>query len=160
MKLYEIDERILSIVKDGDDLVDMETGEIIDPEEFEALQMAQTEKVEGLLLCYKSLMSDAAAIKAEEKSLKARRESKEKRAASIKEFIETRLNGEKFETPRVKTAYRKTKSVEVEDMETLPDVFKRFFAPEPDKVAIKEALGRGIVVPGAHLVEKTSMTIK
>lgn len=160
MKLYEIDERILSIIKDGDDLVDMETGEIIDPAEFEALQMEQTAKVEGMLLCYKNLMSDVNALKAEEKTLKSRRESKEKRAASIKAFIETRLNGEKFETPRVKTAYRKTKSAVVDDMKTLPNAFKRFFDPEPDKVAIKEAINRGIVVPGAHLVEKTSMTIK
>lgn len=56
--LYEINEEILSCV-------DMETGEIIDAEKLGRLQMAFDDKVEGIALWIKNLLSDAAAIKEE-----------------------------------------------------------------------------------------------
>lgn len=68
--LYEINEQILSCV-------DMETGEIIDADKLQDLQLAFDEKVEGIACWIKNLLSDAAAIKAEKDALAEREESNE-----------------------------------------------------------------------------------
>lgn len=60
--LYEIDEEILNCV-------DMETGEIIDVERLGQLQLAREDKVEGIALWIKNLLSDVDAIKSEEEKL-------------------------------------------------------------------------------------------
>lgn len=160
MKLYEIDAQLLAIIRDGDDLVDMETGELIEEEDFEALQMARQDKLEGLCLYWKDLVAEAAAIKTEEKALADRRRAKENRAERLKAFLQQKLAGEKLETPRAKVSWRKTQAVRITDAAKLPDALMRHPEPEPDKVAIKDALKRGIVVPGAEMVDRQSMTIK
>ena len=56
MKLYEINEQIL-------DCIDSETGEVIDPEKLNNLQIAKDEKLENLALWYKDLLAEANALK-------------------------------------------------------------------------------------------------
>lgn len=117
--LYEINEEILSCV-------DMETGEIIDAEKLGRLQMAFDDKVEGIALWIKNLLSDAAAIKEEKDKLAERQRVCENKAKNLKEYLSGFLGGEKFKTPRVAISYRKSKSVDVQDMETI--VLLRFLA--------------------------------
>ena len=63
--LYEIDAGILSCI-------DVETGEVLDPEKLEALQMEREEKIESVALWYKNLCSDAEAYKAEKQAFASR----------------------------------------------------------------------------------------
>lgn len=161
MKLYEIDEAILN-------LVDPETGEILDYEAFEELKMAREEKVEGMALWAKNLDAEAKAIKAEEDALKARRQSLEKKSESLKGYLREILGGNKFSTPRVACTFRKTKSLEIPDeaafiqamQESMHYGFLRYKAPEINKTEITNAIKAGQEVPGAILVEKLSMSIK
>ena len=58
MNIYQIDQEILN-------LVDPETGEIMDWEAFDALQMAREAKIENVACWYKNLVAEAAAIRQE-----------------------------------------------------------------------------------------------
>ena len=161
MKLYEIDEAIMS-------LVDQETGEILDYEAFVELKMAREEKIEGMALWCKNLDAEAKAIRAEEVSLAERRKALESKAKSLREYLSELLGGEKFTTARVACTFRKAKSVEILDedafiqtmQESMRYEFLRYKAPEINKTEITNALKAGQEVPGALLVEKLSMSIK
>ena len=65
MKLYEIDNAIL-------DCIDLETGEVIDTERLDALNMERDAKVENVACWIKDLMAEANAIKVEKLALAQR----------------------------------------------------------------------------------------
>ncbi len=153
MTLYEIDEQIMNCV-------DEETGEIIDPDKLAALQMEFSDKVEGIALWIKNLLSDADQIRAEEKKLADRRKVCENKAQNLKDYLSGYLAGEKFKTPKVAISYRKSESVNVPDVWEVPEDFLKYKDPEPDKTAIKAALKAGREVKGAELVTKQNMLIK
>lgn len=151
--LYEINEEILSCV-------DMETGEIIDAEKLGQLQMAFDDKVEGIALWIKNLLSDAAAIKEEKDKLAERQRVCENKAKNLKEYLSGFLGGEKFKTPRVAISYRKSKSVDVKDIAALPKEYLKYSEPTANKTEIKKAIEAGTDVPGCVLVESQNIQIK
>lgn len=151
--LYEINEEILNCV-------DTETGEIIDPEKLSRLQMDFDDKVEGIALWIKDLLSDAAAIKAEKDKLADRQRVCENKAKNLKEYLSGFLAGQKFCTPRVAISYRKSESVSVSDVGKIPKEYLKYKEPEPDKTKIKNALKIGENIPGAELIENQNILIK
>ena len=152
MKLYEINEAILACV-------DPETGEA-DTEKLDELMLMREEKLENLALWVKDLKAEADAIKAEEKALAERRQAKERKAESIKKYLEKELAGQKFETSRAICSFRKSQKVEISDITKIPDDYLKYSLPTADKVAIKAAIKDGLTVEGAELVDSISMTIK
>lgn len=158
MTLYEINEQIKNALDYG---CDPETGEIIDDSSLQALQIAWDEKIENICLYIKELRAEETALKNEEDALKARREGKKKRAESLSRYLQNMLAGQKFNSPKTEVSYRKTQAVTIDDADAIPHDFMRFkTTSEPNKTAIKEAIKAGGVVPGAHLEERQSMTIK
>lgn len=153
MKLYEIDEAILSCI-------DTETGEILDADKLNALQIEREEKLENVALWIKNLKSDAEALKAEKQAFADRQKAAENKAESLKKWLTEALAGEKFKTTRVAVSFRKTKSVQVEDIWKLDDSFVKYAEPTPDKAAIKKAIEAGQEVAGATLVENVSCSVK
>lgn len=151
--LYEINEEILSCV-------DMETGEIIDMDKLQELQMKFDDKVEGIALWVKNLLSEAAAIKAEKDKLAERQKACENKAKSLKEYLAKFLSGQEFKTARVSISYRKSDSAEVEDANVLPEEFLKFAEPEVRKADLKKALKEGVEIEGATLVEHQNIQIK
>lgn len=151
--LYEIDEKILNCV-------DMETGEIIDVERLGQLQLAREDKVEGIALWIKNLLSDVDAIKSEEEKLAQRRKANENKAKNLKEYLSKFLNGQKFKTPKVSISYRKSESVEVTDLSKLDDDYLKFAEPTVDKTKVKKALKAGTVLQGVSLVENQNIQIR
>ena len=151
--LYEINNEIL-------DCIDTETGEIIDFEKIEKLKLEKNEKIEKLALWYKNLISDVEAFKKEEDNLKARRKATENKAESIKKYLDFILGGLRFSTSKVNITYRKSESVEIEDVFKIDDSFLKYSEPVPDKKAIKEAIQAGITFEGVNLVEKQNIQIK
>ena len=81
MNLYEIDAAITA-------LVDPETGEISDFTKLEELSMARDQKLENVACWYKNLMAEAKAIRDEEKVLAERRQSAERKAESLKRYLD------------------------------------------------------------------------
>lgn len=151
--LYEIDEEILNCV-------DMETGEIIDVERLGQLQLDREDKVEGIALWIKNLLSDADAIKSEEEKLAQRRKANENKAKNLKEYLSKFLNGQKFKTPKVSISYRKSESVEVTDISKLDDDYLKFAEPTVDKTKVKKALKAGTALQGVSLVENQNIQIR
>ena len=158
MKLYEIDEAILNCI-------DMETGEVIDMDALEALQMERDEKIENVACWIKDLKAEAEAIKAEKMVLAARQKAAESRAESLKKWLAYALDGQKFKTARCAVSFRSSESVEVseEGLESLMnghDDLLTYKTPEPNKAAIKQAIKDGLNVPGVQLVQNISTIIK
>lgn len=151
--LYEIDAQIMACV-------DFETGEIIDEEKLQALQLEFNQKVEGIALWIKNLLAEAKMIKEEKDSLAARQKTCENKAESLKKYLSSALDGEKFKTAKVSISYRKSESVEIEDISLLDDNYLKFKEPEADKTKIKEALKNGVELQGVTLVEKNNIQIK
>jgi NAD-specific glutamate dehydrogenase len=160
--LYEINQDIL-------DCVDLETGEILDTEKLDALQMERERKLEGVALWVKDLKAEAAAVKEEADKLTARKKALDNKIEGLKNWLLFALGGEKLSTARCKVYQTHSQRVAVEDegklisfLQTLnePDKFLRFKDPELKRDEIKKALKDGTIIPGASLEETESVVIK
>lgn len=160
-KLYEIENDLANIIEIGADrYVDGETGEIIDKETFDALQMEWSDKVEGVALGYKNESAEADAIKQEIEALTERMNRHKKKAEGYKAFLNMVLAGKKFETSKCLVKPTKSKSVEWNgNTEGLED-YMIPQEPKFDKASARKDLLAGKVVPNCVLVEKTSVSIK
>lgn len=161
MKIYEIDQMIES-------LIDPETGELMDFEAFEQLQMERDSKIEGMALWYKEMAATSRAIREEELELAKRRRTLEKRADGLKDYIGRLCGGEKFQTTRCVVSFRKTTRVEIYDESAVVEYAQRncwddvlkYAAPTVAKDELTRLLKDGYEVPGADLVTGQSTTIK
>ena len=163
MTLYEVDQLIANCVKVSDkEAVDTETGEVVDIDYLEHLQIESDVKKTNLIKFYLNLISDAESLDAEAKKFSKRAKAAKNKAEQIKSYLAFLQNGDKYKSPDGlhQITFRKTKSVEVTDIKALADVYLRFKDPEPNKEVIKEALNSGVDVKGAVLVEKLSPSIK
>ena len=160
--LYEIDQEIL-------DCVDEETGEILDTEKLDALQMEREAKLEGVALWVKDMKAEAAAAKEEADKLTARRKALENRMESVKAWLLQALNGEKLKTARCSVYQTHSQRVVIDDEKALIDMFMtspfgekflRMKDPEIDKTALKDSMKHGYEYEFAHLEETESVVIK
>ena len=160
--LYDIDQDIL-------DCVDQDTGEILDTEKLDALQMEREAKLEGVALWVKDLKAESAAVKEEADKLNARKKALDNKIESIKTWLLHALDGEKLKTPRCNVYQTHNQRVAVADeaklisfLQTLeePEKFLRFKDPELKRDEIKKALKDGTIIPGASLEESESVVIK
>lgn len=160
--IFEIDADILSCI-------DTETGEILDLNKLEELNMERNKKIENVALYIKQLYGEAELIRAEEKALAERRKKKEKRAEGFASWLKQTLNSAEFETAKVAVSFRKSTVCEItgdaiEIIEALEkngyDDCVKYGAPELKKESIKKLLCQGVFIPGAELVEKQNMQIK
>lgn len=152
--LYEIDTQIL-------ECVDTETGEIVDEAGFDSLRMYRDQKLEGIALWYKNLLSEAEQYK-NEKNLFADKEKRAKNTAdSLKNYLDTALKGSKFSTVKVDISYRKSTSVDVLDIDKLPEEYRKSVTTiSADKVELAKMLKTGVVIDGAELIENSNIQIK
>ena len=159
MTIYEIDNEIMSCI-------DMETGEVIDTDKLNELQMERDAKIENVACWIKELKAEAEAIKNEKQALADRQRVAENKAESLKNWLAYALNGEKFKTAKCSISYRNSESVEVteEGLEALMrdhEDLLTYKTPEPNKKAIKDAIKNdGLTVAGVQLVQKTSTIVK
>ena len=152
--LYEINQDIL-------DCVDLETGEILDVEGLEALQMEREQKLENIACFIKNLDSDAAAFAAEEKAFAERRKAAERKADSLREYLTQALQGEKFSTSRCAVSFRVSEAVEITEEILVPYAYmteKRTW--QPNKTAIKTALKAGEEIDGCQLVKRYNINVR
>lgn len=163
MTLYDINSAIEAAVTAMLNSANEETGEVDAAcvEQLEALQVQREEKLDNIGAYIKNLLAEAKMLKEEEAALKARREAKERKAESLKNYLATALDGEKFESARVACSWRKSEAVAVDDIELLPDEYKvEKTTYTADKAKIKEALKAGAEVRGAWLETKNNLQIK
>ena len=155
MTLYEINQAIL-------DTVDQETGEIIDLDRLNALEMERDTKISNVACWIKDLKAEAEAIKAEKQALDKRQKAAENKAERLKEWLSGILQGEKFKDSRCSISYRKSERVDFSDsfdLSTLPDSMKKVTI-EPRKTEIKDYLKTGATIEGVELVESSNIQIR
>ena len=151
--LYEIGKVIL-------ECINFETGEIDDVEKLEALDIERSKKIENTALYIKNKLSEAAAYKAEKDSFAQREKAAKNEAERLKRYLDSSLQGEKFQSTKAVISYRKSVVVECEDIEKVDKLFLRFEDPKLDKSAVKDAIKGGQEVAGCSLVEKQNIQIK
>jgi Siphovirus Gp157. len=157
MTIYEIDEALLS-------LVDGETGELLDFEEFERLSMERDKKIEGMGCWVKELRAEKKAIEDEIQNLKKRAERADKKAESLLKYLGQILNGSTFKSTKVAMSYRTSKGTVVTDEDALrnthPELMRHTESWKPDLTAIKDYINENGEVPFAHIEERTKLEIK
>ena len=160
-KLYEIESDLANIIELGADrYVDGESGEIISREDFDALKMEWSEKIEGIALGYKNEDAEAKTIKEEIDKLTERMNRHKKKAEGYKNFLAVVLEGKKFETARALVKPTKSKVCEWDG--NTEGMGKYLVPQEPkfDKAQARKDLMAGVEVPHCTLVEKNSVSIK
>lgn len=155
MTIYNIEQEIM-------DCIDQETGEIIDIDRLNALEMERDKKIGNVACWIKDLKAEAEAIKAEKQALEKRQKAAENKAESLKTWLQSILQGEKFKDSRCSISYRKSERVDFSDnfdMDSLPDSMKKVTI-EPKKTEIKDYLKTGETIEGVTLVENSSIQIR
>lgn len=162
MKLYEIPGALRDLLDRLD--ADPDTGEV-DGDALAAYAEYQgqaAEKLEGTACYMRELEAEAEAIKAEEDRLAKRRKALENKSSRLKTYMMPVLEamGGKVKGVMASVRIGKSQTVTVFDLDALPDAFKRVKTTiAPDKVALKNALKSGEVIPGAALEDRQSVVI-
>lgn len=162
LNLYQIQNEFIHL---ADQLIEL-SGEIT-PELETSLQINQ-EQLEHKGRSYgyivKQLESEVEIIDAEIKRLTAFKSSRNKTAERLKETLSNAMQLyqiEKLESPTLKISFRKSESVEVEDLSLLDKDFIVVKTTESaDKTAIKKAIKEGQNVQGAVLKTNMNLQIK
>lgn len=173
MTLYDVDERLVTLLNEH---FDIEDGVLCETEEELAKKIDEVSldldtKIENIGCYIKNLESDVEALKKEEDNLKARRKSAENKIEGLKRYLNGYLMAcfpkdedrakWKFKTPKVVLGYRKSNSVEVPDIEKLDKNFIKVKTEViPDKTAIKDAIKNGKEVIGAFIKQNINLNIK
>lgn len=155
MRLYEIDDAIL-------ECVDQDTGEVIDIDRLEALELERDTKISNIACWIKDLKAEAEALKTEKQNLEKRQKAAENKSEQLKNYLFGYLNGAKFKDSRCAISYRKSTATVLDEninLDALPDEYKNVKVT-PSLTAIKEALQSGIELDGCHLVERESIQIR
>lgn len=156
-KLYELTQALERF----DLVIDEETGEILNYDELDALEVERNEKIENIGLWIKNLESDADAYSKEAEAFQKKKKAAQNKAERLKEYLDINLKGEKFKSDRVDITYRKSEAVEVEDVKELPAEFIKVVTDyKPDKNAIKQAIKDGESIRGAHIVLRNNIQVK
>ncbi|WP_303841252.1 siphovirus Gp157 family protein [Selenomonas ruminantium] len=150
--LYEIKQEIL-------DCINTETGEILDADKLEQLQMDKHEKLRNIAFVAINASADIAAYKEQEKRFKAKRTSAEKTLAWAKETLARELAGQKMKEAEFTISYRPSEAIEIDEGADIPPEFVNM-NPVIDKMSLKAALKEGAVISGCRLVQKQNIQIK
>ena len=157
MTLFEIDKAI----QDFEFEIDEETGEILNPNALEELEMAREQKIENVGLYIKNLEAEATAVENQEKIFADRKKRIKKKIEGLKSFLGYALQGEKFRTDKVEMSFRRSESVHITDEYLIPDEYKVCtVVKKPDKKVIKDAIKAGKDIMGVELIEKQNVSIK
>ena len=91
---------------------------------------------------------------------RVRQKAIERLKANI-EMAMTTFEVDKIETPLIKISFRKSESVEVEDVNNLPALYKVVKLSETaDKLKIKDAIKSGILIEGCSIKTNKNLQIK
>ena len=154
--LYEL----VKEIENFDLQIDEETGEILNMDELDALQLEKDAKVENICLWIKNLKSDAEAYRTEKKAFEQKIRAAENKAARLTAYVDYILAGDKFKSSKVSVSYRKSEQIECADLLDVDVDYLRYKEPELDKKKIKDAIKAGIEVKGCRLVERHNVQIR
>jgi hypothetical protein len=162
LTIYQIEQSYNQL---AEELID--NGGEITPELSEALAITE-EQLQNKSVAYsfviKQMDADVEIIDAEIKRLQAAKKQREKASEYLKERIKHAMDTfqiDEIKTPLVKINFRKSETVEVQDVNALPSLYKVVKVTEQaDKAAIKAALKDGVEVTGCTIETHRNLQIK
>lgn len=169
MNLYEIDKRINDIIEF---CCDLETGELLDDKTLEntlnELELSKEEKLTSIAKYIKNLTADAKALQEEKLKFAKRQKIVENKIKRLKEYIDNfirntqgeNFNNYKFKDVNNTISYRKSQSLEIDDIDKINEDFLKVEKTIRDKRELAKALKNGAEIEGCHLEEKYSLQIK
>lgn len=154
--LYELTGQFLEIYNmEIDDETKLDTLESIDwTSDYE-------NKVEGYVKVIKSLEADIEARKNEKKRLDGLNKSDQSKIDNLKAALAvsmTETGQTRVDTTLFKAGFRKSKAVVV-DEDKLPKKYQ-IVSYKPDKKEIKKLLESGATIRGAHIEERSNLSIR
>ena len=162
MNIFKIQSEYQQIVNE---LID--NGGNLTPELELAMQITKDNfhsKSENYAFITRQFNAEINIINEEVKRLEQSRKVREKAINRLKANIEMAMNTfevDKIETPLIKISFRKSESVEVEDINTLPALYKVVKVSETaDKLKIKDAIKSGILIDGCSIKVNKNLNIK
>lgn len=179
LNLWQIDERLRML---EDYMMDIETGECLSDEDFakkfDEVQMALSDKIENTSCFIKSLNAEIECYKAEENNIAKRRKVKENLANRLKQNIDRyircqftdedgninleSLSKYKFETPKVRLSYRKSNTLNITDLDKIPEKYIKprvIKESDVDKTTIKKEI-KNNKISGVVLTTNINMQVK
>lgn len=160
MKLWEISDQLEQLLQAN---TDEETGEInpVCYAQLEALEIAKDKKACDVACFIKHLEGEAKTVGEFIKSFSARRESLNRRARSLRQYLADQCRGEKYKDQRVSIYWGKSQAVVISDMTRIPDSYLKPLTEESvKKSAVKDAIAAGKDVPGCSIQENTNLVIR
>jgi hypothetical protein len=145
----------------------IDNGGCLTPDLELALQITKDNfhsKSENYAFITRQFNAEINIINEEVKRLEQSRKVREKAINRLKTNIEMAMitfEVDKIETPLIKISFRKSESVEVEDINTLPALYKVVKVSETaDKLKIKDAIKSGILIEGCSIKTNRNLQIK
>ena len=156
MKLYEISERLRTLLESMDDYFNEETGELDQGflAELNDLDDEAKHKIEGIGVVCRELQGEADLLKSEYNRLKARKESAERRRRWLMGYVSDMMRDmrlEKHKSPNgLFTVYmqKNPDKVEVDYPDNLPAKYQRIPPVEAMISDLKADMGNGLVSGG------------
>ena len=162
--LFEIDQTLQACVKlESGDYVDTTTGEIIDINAIEQLQMSRNEKIRNIACWIRNLDADENALADQIKIFTDRKNAAKSKREQLKSYLAFVLAGEKWQNHEVSISWRKSEAVQISpgfDVRDLPEQYLKYKLPDVDKITLKADLKAGKNVSGASLVTKNNIQIR
>lgn len=159
LHLYDIRSDYLSVLADANAEAEANDGVIPDDlaSRLDAVSESLEEKAINCGLMYKTLCAEAAGIKLEEDRLSKRRKRAENQAEWLKAYMASCLQSSGFVValPSIEINWISSKRLIVDDVSKIPADYLRIVPEtrEPDKMAIKAAMKRGIAFDEAAHIE-------
>lgn len=163
MNIYELNRAIEDVEYKIEQYAIEHDGEIseeLENEEkvlFEGLE----DKHEAYAIVIKNKIAFEKALKDEKKNIDARIKTNSSSIERLKKTLGESLNGEKYETTKVKIGWRKSTAVNILDEEQIEAKYlKTETTISVDKASIKKDLSSGVEVAGAELLTNQNIQIK
>ena len=162
MNIYQIQNEYLLLINQI-----IENGGEVTPQQELNLQITRDQlqdKGTNYAFVIKKLDAECDIIDAEIKRLselkKVRQNACERLKSNISHAMQT-FEVDKIESPLIKLSFRKSQSVNVSDVNSLPNEFKTIKVTEQaDKMKIKQALLNGEVIEGCEIINSQNLQIK
>jgi len=159
-------EELLEVEAGGVELIDLNTGEILDAvaiqEKLSSLRAQVDEKITSIIEALKHEEARIDCIEKEEDRLALLKRRAENRITRAKAFLTMLVGaGKKWENEYHGIGWRRSKSVKIDDESQIPEEFiVKKVTTSPDKLKIKSHLEANIKVSGCSLLENLNIQIK
>lgn len=162
--LYELDRIVETVIEHGF-YVDEGTGEVFtDFGDLDDLLEDLDDKLEACGKWIKGRKALINSMRVEEQAMRRRREVEERKLERMKDYVmRTVLKkpGQRFECGSCSMGVRKSSRVVIDDEAMLPEQFVTVTERRsPSKSAIRDAIRLGEEVPGAHIDDAVSLTVR